>query len=157
MRRENLLQLMLCLSNVFTEVSEIIVNLKKPHLVNNIPISKHVRSCIWCCSTSFWVVTSNKVFKKANTIITIKVNSIFFKLSQHSVNFFTNLGSKGICRETVIFSRFRTQSAEGTKESRTRVRERVFRIYSSTSLVRASVVHGPSVVRGFEWQNFSSL
>ena len=29
--------------------------------------------------------------------------------------------------------------------------------YSSTSLVRASVVRGPSVVRGFEWQNFSSL
>ena len=29
--------------------------------------------------------------------------------------------------------------------------------YSSTSLVRASVERGPSVVRGFEWQNFSSL
>ena len=28
--------------------------------------------------------------------------------------------------------------------------------YSSTSLVRASVVRGPSVVRGFEWPNFSS-
>ena len=28
--------------------------------------------------------------------------------------------------------------------------------YSSTSLVRASVVRGPSVVRGFEWLNFSS-
>ena len=28
--------------------------------------------------------------------------------------------------------------------------------YSITSLVRASVVRGPSVVRGFEWQNFSS-
>ena len=30
-------------------------------------------------------------------------------------------------------------------------------LYSSTSLVRASVVRGPSVVRGLEWQNFSSL
>ena len=29
--------------------------------------------------------------------------------------------------------------------------------YSSTSLVRASVVRCPSVVRGFEWLNFSSL
>ena len=28
--------------------------------------------------------------------------------------------------------------------------------YSITSLVRASLVRGPSVVRGFEWQNFSS-
>ena len=28
--------------------------------------------------------------------------------------------------------------------------------YSITSLVRASVVRGPFVVRGFEWQNFSS-
>ena len=30
-------------------------------------------------------------------------------------------------------------------------------LYSITSLVRASLIHGPSVVRGnFEWQNFSS-
>ena len=28
--------------------------------------------------------------------------------------------------------------------------------YSSTSLVRASVVRGPSVVRGFQWLHFSS-
>ena len=28
--------------------------------------------------------------------------------------------------------------------------------YSITSLVRASLVRGPSVVRGFEWLNFSS-
>ena len=28
--------------------------------------------------------------------------------------------------------------------------------YSKTSLVRASVVRGPSVVRGFQWLNFSA-
>ena len=28
--------------------------------------------------------------------------------------------------------------------------------YSSSSIVRASVVRGPSVVRGFQWLNFSS-
>ena len=32
----------------------------------------------------------------------------------------------------------------------------IYYLYSSTSLVRASLVRGPSVVRGFNRQNFSS-
>ena len=40
--------------------------------------------------------------------------------------------------------------------SRSRALRFITTVMSSTSLVRASVVRGPSVVRGFEWQNFSS-